>query len=224
MRPSRDARVSSLTSRNSENNLRLLTMTWTMVAMSDNDSAQTLLESWRAGDATAAEAIHRRYAQRLCALLESRIGDQLRRRVGAEDIVQSVFRTFFRRVGDGQFHVDHSSSLWHLLVSIGLNKVRQQAEYHGAGKRDITREQDGEPGRLSPEAVSHEPGPDEAAAVADVLVSVMSELTPSEMEIVRLCLEGFGTDEIVERLGCSRWTVRRVRDRVGKQLRKKLNS
>ena len=192
--------------------------------MSDTESVQELLKCWRAGDPAAAEAIHRRYAQRLCALVEPRIGDQLRRRVDAEDIVQSVFRTFFRRVGDGQFHIDHTSSLWHLLVGIGLNKVRRQAEYHQAGKRAMTREQTGSTGDLSPEAVSHEPGPDEAAAVADVLANVMSELTHSEMEIIRLCLAGFAPDEIVDRVGCSRWTVRRVRDRVGARLEDQLHS
>jgi RNA polymerase sigma factor (sigma-70 family) len=192
--------------------------------MSDSVPAEKLIDSWRAGDRNAAEAIHQRYAQRLCALIESRMGDQLRRRVGAEDIVQSVFRTFFRRAGDGQFHIDHTSSLWHLLVGIGLNKVRQQAEFHQAGKRNMALEQHENNRQLSPEAISHEPGPDEAAAVADVLVSVMSELTPSEIEVIRLCLAGFAPDEIVDRVGCSRWTVRRVRDRVGARLNERLNS
>ena len=99
--------------------------------MSDTESVQELLKCWRAGDPAAAEAIHRRYAQRLCALVEPRIGDQLRRRVDAEDIVQSVFRTFFRRVGDGQFHIDHTSSLWHLLVGIGLKLAApSESDFH----------------------------------------------------------------------------------------------
>lgn len=105
--------------------------------MPPSESAKVLLARWQAGDQEAAQAIYQRYAQRLCALAEKDIGERLARRVGPEDIVQSVFRTFFRRTGDGQFAVDHSGSLWRLLVRITANKVLRHAEREGAARRDM---------------------------------------------------------------------------------------
>ena len=45
----------------------------------------------------------------------------------ADDIVQSVFRTFFRRAQAGEFRIDSSAQLWQLLVRITVLKAQHQA-------------------------------------------------------------------------------------------------
>ena len=75
---------------------------------------------------TAAERIYQLYSQRLWALARARIDARLAQRVGASDIVQSAFQSFFRLAKDGEIHIDHSESLWRLLAAITVNKVRQQ--------------------------------------------------------------------------------------------------
>ena len=191
--------------------------------MSDPEPTIQLLERYCSGDDSAAGEIFERYSQRLCALADARIGPRLQRRIDADDIVQSVFHTFFRRAGDGQFVVDHTGALWHLLVHITLNKVRKQAEYHGAQRRDVAAEISAtERARLAPQAVAHDPTPDEAAALADELESIGSELDEAEAEMFQLALEGHSTSEIGRRIGRSRWTVRRVLDRIGHSLKNRL--
>lgn|GEM_PF-3768995 len=54
----------------------------------------------------------------------------LRRRVGSDDIVQSVFKTFFRRMAHGQFDVPDADALWRLMCSITLTKARRAARDH----------------------------------------------------------------------------------------------
>ena len=54
----------------------------------------------------------------------------LQRRIGPDDIVQSVCRTFFRRSQDGQFELHGTASLWRLLCAITLAKVRHHARFH----------------------------------------------------------------------------------------------
>lgn len=49
---------------------------------------------YQAGQSEAATAIFDRYVARLIALARSRIGAKLGRRVDAEDIVQSAYRSF----------------------------------------------------------------------------------------------------------------------------------
>jgi hypothetical protein len=57
------------------------------------------------------------------------------RREGVEDIVQSVFRSFFRRVGQGFYDCPDEDELWKLFLVIGVRKIRNKATYHHAIKR-----------------------------------------------------------------------------------------
>ena len=180
--------------------------------MSDGEAPQDIFRRWQSQDPAAAEEIYRRYAQRLAAIAEKQIGQRLRRRVGPDDIVQSVFRTFFRRAANGEFQIDHSNSLWNLLVTIALNKIRKQGR-----KRDLPSVE-----MPSPDDVDHEPTPDEVASLLDELEFVLAGCESSEPEILRLCVQGYSSAEIAEQVGCSRWTVRRVRDRIGRVLERRL--
>ncbi len=64
------------------------------MATTDPLSAQLLIR-WREGDQAAADALFRRYAERLIGLVRLRLSEKLARRVDPEDIVQSVYRSFF---------------------------------------------------------------------------------------------------------------------------------
>ncbi len=61
------------------------------------DDSRELLVRYQRGDPTAAEAIFARYANRLLALARSRLSPKLARRVDADDVVQSTYRSFFVR-------------------------------------------------------------------------------------------------------------------------------
>ena len=60
-------------------------------------------------------------------------------RLDPDDIVQSVFRTFFRRVARGQYDVPEGEDLWKLFMVIALHKIRSAAAFHRAAKRDVRR-------------------------------------------------------------------------------------
>lgn len=200
----------------------MLTTLHQEAAMPELRPVGELIARWRTGDESAAAELHRRYAQRLCDLAERQIGDRLRRRVGADDVVQSVFRTFFRRTEQGEYPLDHSGSLWRLLVKIMMNKIRRQGELHGAARRDVGAEVAVADGEISPEAVAREPSPEEAVLLLDELECLVAGLKSPEPDIIRLCFEGYSTPEIADQLSCSRWTVRRVLDRFGARLRQRL--
>ena len=51
---------------------------------------------------------------------------------------------------------------------------------------------------------------------------LLQQLREREAQMFRLCLEGYSTSEIASQLGCTRWTVRRVLDRVGQRLAERL--
>lgn len=177
--------------------------------MSDEEPDDVLLNRFRAGDESAAEGLYHRYATRLRALAERRRAPDLAGRVDADDILQSVFRSFFRRAARGQYEVPAGEELWHLLVVITLNKVRSAGDRHRARKRDS---------RLT---VGGDEGLERAAEAGDrdarsylILQSLVSELigelpVPSQ-QMVRMRLEGHEVSEIAEVTGRSKRTVERV--------------
>src|SRR5262245_20820873 len=87
-------------------------------------SADALLARYRLGDQDAATELYTRYVHRLRALAERRCASSLARCLDADDIVQSIFRTFFRGVRQGFYDVPEGDALWKLLLVIALNKIR----------------------------------------------------------------------------------------------------
>ena len=106
-------------------------------------------------------------------------------------------------------------AIWQLLVRITQHKICKQAARHRAQRRNVNAEVAFDGDGLAPEAVTHEPTPGEAAALVDEMQCLVSGLAPPEPEMVRLAIEGHTPSEIAKQVGCSRWTVRRVLDRVG---------
>jgi DNA-directed RNA polymerase specialized sigma24 family protein len=79
------------------------------------------------GDHRDWTSIYRAFAARLLSRAEAAIGDKLGRRVDAQDVVQSAFRTLIRRASDPQGFIGlpPGTDLWRLLLVITLNKIRK---------------------------------------------------------------------------------------------------
>jgi RNA polymerase sigma-70 factor, ECF subfamily len=192
--------------------------------MPEEDSALEWLRQWRAGDQNAAERLHGRYAQQLWRLAEYQIGKKLHGRTEADDILQSVFRTFFRRTAQGEYSFDHSGSLWQLLVRVTLNKARKKIRRERTRGRDIDGEVSLDGQGISAEPCAHTPTPEEVAVLLDEMEVLLAGCEQAEIDIFRLRFEGYSPTEIAGQVGCSRWTVRRVLDRLGHKLQRQLES
>ena len=79
-----------------------------------------LLKQYQAGQSEAVTAIFDRYVERLIALARARIGPKLKRRVDAEDIVQSAYRSFFVHAKNQEYQLARSGDLWRLLAIVCL--------------------------------------------------------------------------------------------------------
>ena len=87
------------------------------------------------------DELDEQYRARLCRLVEREMNRRFRRKEDPEDVVQSAFRTFYRRNAQGEFHIDSSVDLWRLLETITRHKILKHVEKLGAGKRDPKREE-----------------------------------------------------------------------------------
>ncbi len=178
-----------------------------------------LIQRLRQGDPQAAELLFVHYAQRLTRLAEQHLSRALAGKVDGEDIVQSVFRTFFVRCGRGEFQIDSSAQLWRLLMKITLTKARAKGRYHTAGQRDVGAEQRGGDIWLA-EALAHEPGPAEAAALVDEIEALLRGFPPAYAQVLGMRLEGHAVSEIAGRVGVSRQTVYRILNLLQQRLAK----
>lgn len=175
--------------------------------MSSGPSDRSLLARVQDGSQAAAETLYQRYARRLLALARAESGRDLAARVDAEDIVQSVFGSFFRGVRQGYYDAPPGEELWGLFLVIALNKVRAKGAYHRAAKRDVRRTRgDVTPGAFEP------PADDETAHRLLVMVvdDVLAGLPAGHRDVVRLRIEGFEVAEVAAQTGKSKRTVERV--------------
>lgn len=175
-----------------------------------------LISLVRAGDHDATEAVFDRYARQLARLAEKHLSHRLARRVEGDDVVQSVFRTFFQRAERGEFQIRSNDQLWKLLVTITIRKTRMQARRHGAEKRDVALEATDPAALLA--AIDREPGPDEARILDEEIDRVLRGLPSGQQALYRRLLElklaGHSNDEIASELGIVRRTVERMLKRL----------
>jgi RNA polymerase sigma-70 factor (ECF subfamily) len=175
-----------------------------------------LLDLCRQGDEEAARQLFDRYVDRLVSLARRHMSQRLGSRVDPEDVVQSVFRTFFQRAQEGQFVVAEQDDLCKLLVRITVRKTLQQAAFHRAAKRDFEAEAGAGIDRHAKlqELLEREPTPDEAVAFLDQLEHFLLRLKAQEREILEMRSQGYTVDEIASRLGTYDRKIRRVIERI----------
>lgn len=167
-----------------------------------------LLERFQSGDDAAATELFERFSQRLASLVQSRLSRKLARRLDAEDVVSSAYRSFFVRARDGQFSVDEPGDLWRLLAQMTLNKLYRGAARHNADRRSLNREQHdvfNQPNQIADVATA----PELEVIVADQLEYLMAQLPEATGRVLELRLQGNDVEEIAALVGRSSRTVRR---------------
>jgi RNA polymerase sigma-70 factor (ECF subfamily) len=158
-----------------------------------------------------------RYADHLLSLASARLAPDLAVRVDAEDIVQSVFRTFFRRAALGQYEVPDGEDLWKLLLVIAIHKIRSAGTHHRAARRDIKRTPQPADEAQTPEGESgrHET----ALTILRLTVEEVLDRMPStHRSIIEHRIEGYEVAEIAQMVQRSKRTVERILREVIEQL------
>jgi RNA polymerase sigma-70 factor (ECF subfamily) len=183
-------------------------------------SDASLLRRIKAGEDDAATELYRRYAARLINLAAAKTSPDVKQRVDPEDIVQSVFRTFFRRASLGEYEVPDGDELWKLFLVIGLNKIRAVAGYHKAAKRDVRHTAGGEAAAFADAAT-----PDDVAfrTLQMTIDELLAPLPETHREIIRLRTDGYEVAEISARVGRAKRSVERILQEFRQKLQGLIN-
>jgi RNA polymerase sigma-70 factor (ECF subfamily) len=180
--------------------------------MAETTVFKNLLARLQAGDHDAGAAVYRQFASRLIALARQKLDPRIREKLDPEDVVQSVFMSFFHRHAGGEYEIQNVESLWGLLSLITIRKCGHKIEHFYAACRDVARESkpqplDGEASRFW-EAIADGPTPSQALLLAETLEGVMRTLDERQRQILTLSLQGYEHPEIAAQLQCSERTVR----------------
>jgi RNA polymerase sigma-70 factor (ECF subfamily) len=165
----------------------------------------SLLRRFRGGDDDAATQLYLRYAGRLRVMAAAQTAAELASRFDPDDIVQSVFRTFFRRAAAGEYAAPGGDELWKLFLVIGLNKVRATAAHHKAAKRDIRQTAGGD--ALDAAASSRE---EDLRVLELTIEELLAPLPPTHREIIELRIAGHELADIAARTGRAKRSVERI--------------
>jgi RNA polymerase sigma-70 factor (ECF subfamily) len=173
------------------------------VALSD----RSLLRRFRGGDNEAATRLYMRYAHRLWTLASTQLARDVAARLNAGDVVEFVFRSFFKDAKAGLYDLPDGDELWKLLLVIALRKIRAGGAYHPVAKRDGCRTESGDAldalaGRLTGDPQAH-------AVLCLAVEETLSRLPEVSQTIVALRMDGFAVAEIAVKTGRSNRSVER---------------
>ncbi len=155
-----------------------------------------------------------RFTDRLLRLASSRLPNRLQQRVDPEDIVQSVFRSFFDRNSRGRFQFEQSPDVWRLLAAMTYRKVKKTIRHHGQQLRDVRREAS-TPSDF-PTAQDDAPTASSWVVMMELLEGILEQIPETHQRIVRLRLDGHSIDEIAATVGVTSRTVDRALSLVRK--------
>lgn len=163
----------------------------------------------------AAELVVGRFAARLAALAARGMSRGLQQRVDPEDVVQSVFATFFRQYDAGKVELHDWESLWGYLAQAAVWRIRRHAERNAATRRAVERTT-----ALGADvtAFDREPGPEDVRVAQELREQLIERLKARHPEkyyrIAERILEGVSHAKIAQEFETSITTVERVHART----------
>lgn len=169
-------------------------------------------------DAATFRKFFDQYSLKLVRLAGKNIHPALLKRFDGEDVVQSVFRTFFRRHRDGEFQIEHSQQLWQLLVTLTLCKTRSHARKHTALRRNVQADH---VIANDQQLIDRQPAVDDALAMWEEIDVMLDGLPLRAGEIVSMRLEGKNKSEIASELNLSRQSIHRILKLVQERLERR---
>jgi RNA polymerase sigma-70 factor (ECF subfamily) len=176
---------------------------------------EKLIAAYRQGDQAAASELFERYYSRLLELIRRQFGWKLRQVEGSMDVAQSVLRSFFSQIRQNRVQIAPDDSLWPLLATIAINKVRNRGKFWQRDKRNPDREI---PLAAGGDPLEQGPSPDDAAAIKELIDRLLEPFSERRRRIIQLILEGSPVGEIAKEVGSTERTVYNTRRAAAKIL------
>jgi RNA polymerase sigma-70 factor (ECF subfamily) len=184
-----------------------------------DDDVETLVRRAAGGDASAAEALVRRYEPSIRVEVHRKLGPSLRVREDTDDLLQSTLVAVMRDLRGFEYRGEAAFRAW--LATVAERQVRMAGRYHQRERRDARREEavaatGGPPGAGTSPSVAAARGEAHAG-----LRAAVGRLPDDERRAVELhTFQGLGFPEVAERMGladkdAARYVFRKALKRLG---------
>lgn len=187
--------------------------------MSKDTNVSHWIDLVKAGDSVAANRIWQHYFDRLVRSVRGRLHGQNRAVSDEEDVVLSVFESFYDAAQQGRFpNLSGRDDLWQLLLRMAARKVIDKRRHDLRLRRggDIPHHSlgqvadDGAHDGMLIEAIGNEPSPDMVLMMQESIVKLFSHLGVGQMKDLAVAkLEGYSNAELAKRFKCSERTIER---------------
>lgn len=182
-------------------------------------SKSTNVSHWiylvKSSDSAAATRIWQHYFDRLVRCVRARLSGQNQAVSDEEDIVLSVFDSFYTAAENGRFpNLSDRDDLWKLLLRMAARKVvdkrRHDLRQRRGGKvRLHSLDQTGDDENVI-EAIGNEPSPEMVLMMQESVEQIFSHLGVGQLrDLAVVKLEGYTNAELAQRFGCSERTIER---------------
>lgn len=169
----------------------------------DKATLDDLVERLRDGDVAAGEQLIRAYEPYLRMIVRRRISAALRPKFDSIDIVQSIWADVFQRFGDGEWDFADANKLRAFLATVARNRFIDRSRHHLRGDKYINS-YDNEFLDELPIAATNE------IPVVDLWDRLLAVCPPGHRELLELKREGFSLEEIANKTGLHKSSVRRI--------------
>jgi RNA polymerase sigma factor (sigma-70 family) len=184
--------------------------------MSDDNNVSHWIDLVKEGDSVAAHELWHHYYDRLVRNTRQHLRGLNRGMTDEEDIVVSVFESFYRAAEQGRFpEMSQREDLWRLLLVMSARKIidkrrHDQRQRRGAGEHVLSLQG----GRSDDEAliqvIGDEPTPEMVLMMTESFERLLSHLGDGQLrEIAVGKMEGFSNAELAIRFDCSERTIER---------------
>jgi RNA polymerase sigma-70 factor (ECF subfamily) len=153
------------------------------------------------------------FANRVLSQAKRELPRYLSSRVDPEDIVQSVFRSFFQRHRSSPFSFETANDVWRLLSAMTYKKVCNKIRHHHRKLRDVNREGTADVAHL-PATNGNDASASAVTIMMELLQRIVQQIPPQHQEILMLRMNDCTIEEIAEQLQISSRTVDRALQRV----------
>ncbi len=176
--------------------------------MDDQKFAATL-ERAREGDREAMTALVEEYQPQILRVARRRLGPEMRSTFDSMDLVQSVHRSLIMSLRRNKFTFDGPQDLVALAVTMIKRKVARKAARLKRGQEILELQK----------LVLQKMKPGRAAKAAEQLQDLLESLNDFDRQLLRLYLEGHGTNEAARVLGVDANSLRVHKSRLRRKLR-----
>lgn len=183
--------------------------------MSDSLHISRWIDLVKNGDSVAANQIWNRYFDRLVRLVRRRMCGQNRVVSDEEDVVLSVFNSFYDAAANGRFpDLTDRDDLWQLLLRMAARKVidkrRHDLRQRRGGSVRIHSLDETDSQKSALEVIGNEPSPEMVVMMQESVQQFFSHLGVGQLrDLAGAKMEGYSNAELARRFECSERTIER---------------